>query len=1286
MKSRNLSLQLLILVLTLLSIVQTTAQTLDATFSSPAAVQCAGSLFTLNASTSGYQSYNWTITGSNNFSNNLSGASVSLNLPISDIYNVSLTVTDGVTTETNTLSGFLTVKPTPIINPISDQIKCSGMYSDAVNFIGNIPNATYTWSRTNTDISASPLYTSGLGNIPAFLTNNPTITQVSSVFTVTPSFEGCIGSPINFTITVNPPPVSTISTTSVCVGGTVTTTPNTGGTWASTNAVAATITNSGIVSVGNSSTQQIATLGFTETTSGCFSDHLLTVNPRPTVSAPASFCVGSTAQLSPSTGGTWTSSNLTIASINANSGLATGVSPGNVTFIYVNAFTGCSNSTSVVTVNSSPAFSTSKTDPSTCNGTNGIINIIGLTPNTSYQYSYALPNISTGPITTTSNSTGQITISGLSAGIYTLSIIHTATGCPSASQTVTLVNPNPPNINDIPDQNLCGTSYSLSTITGTNLTGNQAYYTAPNGAGSVLSVGTAITTTSTIYMYNSTIGGCVDEESFTVTINPTPIVTAPASVCVGSTAQLSPSIGGTWVSNNLSVATITNDGLVTGLANGTANFTFTNSTTGCIATTSNLTVNPASTFDPIPNQIVCAGDLVSTITFSGSAQQYNWTNDNVSIGLVASGIGNIASFIATNPTASDIVSTVTVSATGCSNTSNSFTITVKPTPTISPTSDQTVCHNDFTQGVTFTSSNPNAIYEWQNNNSSIGLLQYGTGPIPSFQALNTTAIPQVATFIVVPTLNGCPGTADTFLITVNPASTIDPTPNQIVCTGDLVSAITFSGSAQQYNWTNDNVSIGLGASGTGNIASFIATNPTANDIISTVTVSATGCSNTSNSFTITVKPTPTVYPSPDLTRCHNDSTIAINFSGAINGVDYSWTNDNVTIGCAASGTGNIPAFQVQNASTATQVANFVVTPILNGCVGSTINFDITVLPLPIVNAGNDTTICLGESYTPIVTGSGLTFTWNNGVFYNTPFTPSSTNTYTVIGSNNICNNSDSVTVTVNPIPQLTISTFDGEDSLACDGTLSVTVVSGTAPYTYAWTNGSGNFTTPIIENLCSGIYNLTVIDVNGCLVSNSGVINDTLIPTLTGDTLIFTDNIYQDSTIIGSDTSAWIDNCTFDYNLVTGATIDSYVDSGDSTFVTWIISLSDGTSIPVVASYFLSPGTAGVYELTLQLTCSQKSGPKFLISTSRIYYEGSTIGIEDLSSSLVLLFPNPATSTISIVGATETFQYEIRDIQGKLVKQGATEKEIDIASLTTGTYLISISSDEKMKQLRFVKL
>jgi hypothetical protein len=68
------------------------------------------------------------------------------------------------------------------------------------------------------------------------------------------------------------------------------------------------------------------------------------------------------------------------------------------------------------------------------------------------------------------------------------------------------------------------------------------------------------------------------------------------------------------------------------------------------------------------------------------------------------------------------------------------------------------------------------------------------------------------------------------------------------------------------------------------------------------------------------------------------------------------------------------------------------------------------------------------------------------------------------------------------------------------------------------------------------------------------------------------------------------------------------------------------------------------------------------------------------------IYPNPTTSTLSISGINSEFSYKISDLQGKLLKQRANEKQIEIENLLAGTYVIGISTDNEVKQLRFVKL
>ncbi len=70
-----------------------------------------------------------------------------------------------------------------------------------------------------------------------------------------------------------------------------------------------------------------------------------------------------------------------------------------------------------------------------------------------------------------------------------------------------------------------------------------------------------------------------------------------------------------------------------------------------------------------------------------------------------------------------------------------------------------------------------------------------------------------------------------------------------------------------------------------------------------------------------------------------------------------------------------------------------------------------------------------------------------------------------------------------PNPCAGFSVFCGSTptsaSNVCDGSVTVTAVGGTTPYTYQWSNG-GMITTSTLNNLCIGTYSVTVVDANGC--------------------------------------------------------------------------------------------------------------------------------------------------------------------------------------------------------------
>jgi len=133
-------------------------------------------------------------------------------------------------------------------------------------------------------------------------------------------------------------------------------------------------------------------------------------------------------------------------------------------------------------------------------------------------------------------------------------------------------------------------------------------------------------------------------------------------------------------------------------------------------------------------------------------------------------------------------------------------------------------------------------------------------------------------------------------------------------------------------------------------------------------------------------------------------------------------------------------------------------------------------PLVAANASGNT-LCAGDSLT--LTGSGAqTYVWDNGVTDGAAFVPAASAVYTVIGTDaNSCADTAMVAITVNPLPQLTLSAGTSSYCIThAPGTLNATPAGG------AWSGPgvSGNAFDPAAAGAGTHnvIYNYT--DGNGC--------------------------------------------------------------------------------------------------------------------------------------------------------------------------------------------------------------
>jgi gliding motility-associated-like protein len=611
---------------------------------------------------------------------------------------------------------------------------------------------------------------------------------------------------------------------------------------------------------------------------------------------------------------------------------------------------------------------------------------------------------------------------------------------------------------------------------------------------------------------------CIDPATASIVIPGTvgPITTASSNgpVCAGTTLNLFASntgVAGTtfsWTGPNGFNSTLQNPTIPNATTAASGDYTVTVSANGCSSQSIvSVIVNPVPTMTDPSDVIQCNGMMIPASNFISNpgGATFSWTNNNTGIGLAASGTGNYSSFSATNTTSSPIVSTIVVTPTlgTCAGPSQTFTITVNPTPVVNAISNIAVCSGASIPTSTFGSTPTGATFTWVNSNVSIGLGANGTGNTPAFTASNTSASPAIGTVSVTPSLAGCVGTALDYTITVNPVPVIDAISDITQCVGTVVATSNYSTTptGATFTWTNDNVNTGIAANGTGNIASFTGTNTTATPQVSTITVTPTigTCVGLSTDYTITINPGPTTTAGSNSPICEGTDLELTASNTGVAGTIYDW-----------SGPGSFTS-SLQNpiitGTTTNDSGTYTVTVTASGC-SSTSSVDVTVNAVPVIDAISDITQCAGtvvaaSNYT--TTPTGATFAWTNdnvntGIAANgtgniASFTGTNTtitpqvSTITVTPTIGTCVGlSTDYTITINPGP----TTTAGSNSPICEGTdLELTASNtGVVGTIYDW-SGPGAYTSnlqnPIITGTTtndSGTYTVTVT-ASGCSSTSS---------------------------------------------------------------------------------------------------------------------------------------------------------------------------------------------------------
>ncbi|MDP4213436.1 MAG: Ig-like domain-containing protein [Bacteroidota bacterium] len=531
------------------------------------------------------------------------------------------------------------------------------------------------------------------------------------------------------TVTVYPLPVvaAITGTATVCAGSTTTLSDiTTGGVWTSGSTSVATVDGSGVVTGVAAGTSVIT---YTVTNGGGCStavSQTVTVNAQPTVAAitgTATLCAEGTTTLSNvSPGGVWTSDNTSVATVDA-SGIVTGISSGTSVITYtVTNGGGCSAAaTQTVTVNALPSVAAITGTATLCSGTT-----------TTLADATAGGVWSSGTTSVaTVDASGVVTPVSAGSSVITYTVTN-GSGCSNAvTQTVT--------VNALPTvAAITGTATVCagSTTTLTDATAGGVWSSSNSNAATVDASGlvTGVADGNADITYTVTNGnGCSSAVTQTVTVNALPVVspvTGTATVCSGLTTALSDATaGGVWFSSNTLAATVDENGLVTGVAAGTANITYTiTNGSGCTnVSTLAVTVNDPPVLDAITgNATLCAG---TTSTLSNTTQGGVWSSATSSVASID------ASGVVTGVSEGTSVITYTVTnGSGCSN-SVIQTVTVNAQPVVAAiTSNGT----DISLGYTRALSDATAGGVW--SSSDAGMVSVDDNGVATGSGLGTATI------------------------------------------------------------------------------------------------------------------------------------------------------------------------------------------------------------------------------------------------------------------------------------------------------------------------------------------------------------------------------------------------------------------------------------------------------------------------------------------------------------------------------------------------------------------
>ena len=282
-------------------------------------------------------------------------------------------------------------------------------------------------------------------------------------------------------------------------------------------------------------------------------------------------------------------------------------------------------------------------------------------------------------------------------------------------------------------------------------------------------------------------------------------------------------------------------------------------------------------------------------------------------------------------------------------------------------------------------------------------------------------------------------------------------------------------------------------------------------------------------------------------------------------------------------------------------------------------------------------------------------------------------------------------------PQPLIFTNVTSDSISCyggsDGLAFASAIGGTGSIMYIWDSTAGNQTTDTATNLSAGIYNLSVMDANGCFDDTTITVGEPNL--ITGSELLFVcDSLLWNGNLLSSsgiyvDTLQSVNSC--DSVATLDLTVSDLLFSIDTSQQNLVANISGGTAPYSYewstgdTSDFISPSINGQYWLIVY--------DADLCSGDTVFFDViylPNVGIIDNGKSIIVnVYPNPTFGNVNIELAKQQSEVQIAlyDMYGKLVYLNKYQdtKLIEFSfDAPPGVYYLNVKSGDRSSRHKII--